>query len=159
MQQMISLDKVKQMQQQLSDLVELTGELQKELIHNLIARRDALLLPESALQEDKNLGVLLRPTEGLRVMPVATAAFPVLRPAAKHADKDCTAQCFLQKCVRLTLLCGVTRLCLTRLCGAGTHRGGTFAELFGAVGGRQDRSRWRICRRSGFRGQDVPLWL
>jgi len=97
MQQMISLDKVKQMQQQLSDLVELTGELQKELIHNLIARRDALLLPESALQEDKNLGVLLRPTEGLRVMPVATAAFPVLRPAAKHADKDCTAQLFFAK--------------------------------------------------------------
>jgi len=88
------MDKVKQMQQQMADLVDLTGELQKELIHNLSLRRDGLLLQQSAIQEDKNLGVLLRPNEGLQVTVAATkhlsSASRLLPPAARKAYLDST---------------------------------------------------------------------
>jgi len=97
---MISIDKVKQMQQQMSDLVELTGELQKELIHNLSLRRDGLLLQQSAILEDKNLGVLLRPNEGLQVTVAATnhlsSEFLLLPPLPQRHTRTALAQrtCF-----------------------------------------------------------------
>jgi hypothetical protein len=114
---MISIDKVKQMQQQMSDLVELTGELQKELIHNVSLRRDGLLLQQSAIQEDKNLGVLLRPNEGLQVTVAAInrlrSAFPLLPPLPQRHTRTVLGQlsCFSHGCVgRRSQRMGVCKL-------------------------------------------------
>ena len=68
MESMVSLQTVQATSQQLADLVEITREMQRELITNICKRRDALDISNTLLNDEKNLGVLLGSNESLYTM-------------------------------------------------------------------------------------------